>query len=85
YPCLIVEVLSDSTESRDRGDKFADYRELSSLQEYVLISQSRQRVECFRRNVKGQWVLFTYRSNQQLHLESINFSCSVNHIYEDVR
>ncbi|MDY6806482.1 MAG: Uma2 family endonuclease, partial [Cyanobacteriota bacterium] len=40
YPCLIVEVLSDSTESRDRGDKFADYRELSSLQEYVLISQS---------------------------------------------
>jgi Uma2 family endonuclease len=85
YPCLIVEVLSESTESRDRGDKFADYRELSSLQEYVLISQSRRRVECFRRNAEGQWVLFTYRLNQQLHLESINFSCAVTEIYEDVK
>lgn len=84
YPCLIVEVLSDSTESRDRGDKFADYRELSTLQEYVLISQSRQRVECFRRNAESQWVLVTYRPNQQLRLETIHFSCSVNDIYEDV-
>ena len=85
YPCLIVEVLSESTESRDRGDKFADYRELSTLQEYVLISQSRRRVECFRRNPQGQWVLFTYGLNQQFHLESINFSCSVTDIYEDVK
>ena len=85
YPSLIVEVLSESTESRDRGDKFADYRELSTLQEYVLISQSRRRVECFRRNAEGQWVLFTYRLNQQLHLDSINFSCAVTDIYEDVK
>ena len=36
FPCLIVEVLSDSTEAFDRGDKFADYQQLESLQEYVL-------------------------------------------------
>lgn len=61
HPRVIVEVLSDSTEAFDpcgiceaaRGDKFADYRLLESLQEYVLISQTRQRVECFRRNAEG--------------------------------
>lgn len=41
-PQIIVEVLSDSTESFDRGDKFADYRQIESLREYVLISQSKK-------------------------------------------
>jgi len=41
HPCLVVEVLSESTEAFDRGDKFSDYRHLVSLQEYVLISQVR--------------------------------------------
>jgi Uma2 family endonuclease len=57
FPCLIVEVLSNSTEAFDRGDKFADYQALESLQEYVLINTRRQRVECFRRNHEGLWVL----------------------------
>jgi len=65
YPCLIVEVLSRGTEGFDspsetlceRGDKFGDYQELETLQEYVLIGQKRQRVECFRRNPEGLWVL----------------------------
>ena len=47
FPCLIVEVLSASTEAYDRGDKFADYQSLESLQEYVLINPRRQRIECF--------------------------------------
>ena len=50
HPTLIVEVLSPKTEAFDRGDKFADYRQLESLQEYVLVSQTRMGVECFRRN-----------------------------------
>jgi len=53
YPCLIIEVFSSSTEANDRGDKFSDYQELESLQEYVLISQNRQRIDCFRRNAEG--------------------------------
>ncbi len=84
YPSLIIEVLSPSTEAFDRGDKFSDYQELETLQEYVLISQTRQRVDCFRRNSEGRWVLYSYRVNQDLELISVNFSCSLTEVYEDV-
>jgi Uma2 family endonuclease len=84
YPKLIIEVLSDSTESFDRGDKFADYRQIETLEEYVLISQSKKRVECFRKNEENLWVLHTYQENEQLTLTSINFSCEINDLYEDV-
>ena len=50
FPTLVVEVLSDSTEAFDRGDKFADYQTLETLREYVLINTKRQRVECCRRS-----------------------------------
>ena len=84
YPCLIVEVLSDTTEALDRGDKFADYRNLESLQEYVLISQNRIQVDCFRRNDRGQWVLYPYRETDTIHLASVDFSCAIPSLYEDV-
>lgn len=48
-PTVIVEVLSESTERDDRGWKFRDYRTLSSLEEYVLVSQETRRTEVFRR------------------------------------
>lgn len=85
YPTLIVEVLSDSTEAFDRGDKFADYQELESLREYVLINTKRQRVECFRRNDQGQWVLQFYTpENKLFQLQSINFEGTLEALYEDV-
>ncbi|MEG4442432.1 Uma2 family endonuclease [Microcoleus sp. AT9_B5] len=84
YPCLIVEVLSETTEAFDRGDKFTDYRNLESLQEYVLISQTRIQVECFRRNDQGQWVLYPYRETDTIHLASVDFSCAIEDLYEDV-
>jgi Uma2 family endonuclease len=84
YPCLIVEVLSRRTEAFDRGDKFADYQELETLQEYVLINQKRQRVECFRRNAEGLWVLHTYREGSEVHLATVDFHVNINAIYEDV-
>ena len=84
YPCLIVEVLSKSTEAFDRGDKFFDYRQLESLQEYVLISQKRQRVEFFRRNAEGFWTLQTYNQGSEIHLTSIDFRTSIDSLYEDV-
>ncbi len=84
YPCLIVEVLSKSTEAFDRGDKFFDYRQLESLQEYVLISQKRQRVECFRRNAEGFWTLQTYNQGSEIYLASIDFRTSIDSLYEDV-
>ncbi|MCU0547555.1 MAG: Uma2 family endonuclease [Oscillatoriaceae cyanobacterium Prado104] len=84
HPCLIVEVLSPTTEAFDRGDKFADYRHLESLQEYILISQNRIQVDCFRRNDRGQWVLYPYRAGDTIHLASVNFSGAIEDLYEDV-
>lgn len=85
FPSLIVEVLSDSTEAFDRGDKFVDYQELESLREYVLINTKRQRVECFRRNEQGLWVLQSYTPQQVLfRLDSIDFEGTLEALYEDV-
>lgn len=85
FPTLIVEVLSDSTEAFDRGDKFADYQELESLREYVLINTKQQRVDCFRRNDKGQWVLQFYTPIQkEFILESIDFTGTLAALYEEV-
>ncbi len=84
YPKLIVEVLSKTTEAFDRGNKFADYDKLETLEEYVLISQDRMRVESFRRNAEGQWVLHRFEEGDEIKLTSVNFSCSVSAIYEDV-
>lgn len=85
FPTLIVEVLSDSTEAFDRGDKFADYQELDSLREYVLINTKRQRVDCFRRREEGQWVLQFYTPIQnEVKLESVGFTGTLATLYEDV-
>lgn len=85
FPCLIVEVLSDSTEAFDRGDKFIDYQELKSLREYVLFNTKRQRVECFRRNEQGLWVLQSYTPQQtSLRLNSLDFEGTLEVLYEDV-
>ena len=85
FPCLIIEVLSDSTEAFDRGDKFADYQALESLQEYVLINTRRQRVECFRRNEQGLWVLQSYTPRQGVfQLQSMEFEGTLESLYEDV-
>ena len=62
-PLVIVEVLSDSTEAYDRGAKFAHYRSVTSLAEYVLVAQAERRVEHYRRLEGGQWVLTVYEDD----------------------
>lgn len=84
YPSLIVEVLSPTTQGFDRGDKFADYRTIETLQEYVLINQERVSVECFRRNSEGLWVLYPYGEGDEIYLQSVDFSCPITALYEDV-
>ena len=84
YPSLIIEVLSPSTASFDRGDKFADYQTASSLQEYVLITQSEIKIECFRLNVEGNWVSQIYRQGDTVEFVSTKFSCAISEIYEKV-
>ncbi|MEO1132134.1 MAG: Uma2 family endonuclease [Cyanobacteria bacterium J06639_1] len=84
YPKLIVEVLSDATEAFDRGDKFADYRTLDTMAEYVLISQKHPQVEVFRHDENGQWTFAPHAENDTLHLVSVDFQCPVIDLYEDV-
>ncbi|MEH2049504.1 Uma2 family endonuclease [Nostoc sp.] len=66
FPCLIIEVLSPSTEAADRGKKFAKYRQSPTLQEYVLVQVAQPSVEVFRRNEQGKWVLScsTFKSHK---------------------
>ncbi|MGB3403972.1 MAG: Uma2 family endonuclease [Microcoleaceae cyanobacterium] len=84
FPQLIIEVLSPTTEAFDRGDKFADYRTLESLKEYILIRQDRISIECYRINSEGYWVLYPYHKEQEFELTSIDFRCSIASVYEDV-
>lgn len=83
-PYLIFEVTSHATEAGDRGEKFADYRKLASLQEYVLISQERVSVECFRRDAKGNWVYHPYSQGEEVYFASVNFRAPIAVLYEDV-
>jgi Uma2 family endonuclease len=84
YPCIIVEILSPSTESYDRGGKFAQYRRLESLREYVLISSDSINVEIFRLNERHKWELTPYVAGETIQLTSIDFECPIELLYEDV-
>ncbi len=83
-PVLIVEVLSPATAAFDRGGKFAHYRSLASLREYVLIDCERVAVDVFRREVNGHWVLYPYGPGETVELDSLGLSLPVAAIYEEV-
>lgn len=83
-PVLIVEVLSDSTEAYDRGEKFAHYRLLSSLREYLLVSQREARLEAYYLNADGAWTLAEARAGKVLELRSLaGVRLEVDAIYRD--
>ena len=80
-PLVLVEVLSPSTEARDRGEKFAYYRQLESVQEYILISQDRVRVEHYLRQGE-KWVFEELRElTDVLRIVSIACELPLQHIY----
>lgn len=84
YPTLIVEVLSPSTESRDRGKKFRELQESETLQEYVLIDYASVQVECFRRSEGRFWVYEAFRAGDVVRLAAVEFECAIETLYEDV-
>lgn len=84
-PILIVEVLSPGTEAYDRGFKFAQYRTLESLQEYALVSQSEPRVEVFRRQASGDWLLSEAVGLQAVcRFESVDSSVTLFDVYANI-
>jgi Uma2 family endonuclease len=82
-PVVLVEVLSDSTEAYDRGDKAAHYRKIPSLREYLLVSQHRPRLELFRLSQVGHWELHEAGPGQTLELVSIGVQLPVDDIYRN--
>jgi Uma2 family endonuclease len=92
-PIVLVEVLSDSTEGYDRGEKclrgrsrpsnFAHYRRIPSLREYVLVSQREHRIEVHRLNESGRWELYEAVAGESITLTSLGCQLSVDEVYRD--
>ncbi len=81
-PILIVEVLSESTESLDRGEKFLAYRQLSSLREYLLVNQDKAQVEVFSRTPDGTWrIQAAIGMDQELELPSLGIQLNTSDLY----
>ena len=79
-PCLIIEVLSESTARKDRTEKLAGYRLIPALQEYVLCSQDSPVVEIYRRDTA--WQVERYLSGQSFMLLSVNLELPVDDLYQ---
>jgi Uma2 family endonuclease len=81
-PTLIVEVLSPSTEEYDRGEKFAHYKRIPTLRQYVLVSQDRRRVEVWTRDDGDAWTLAVSEDGDVVDLGSIDARLDVRELYE---
>lgn len=83
-PTLIIEVLSESTESIDRREKLMNYQTIDSLKEYVLVSQNLMQVEVYRQETPGYWTVQILGRENDLILESVDLTVTMAQIYEDV-
>ncbi len=83
-PVLVVEVLSPSTAAFDRGDKFASYRALPSLAEYLLVDADQQRCELYRKGADGLWVLHPGATGQGVQLASVDLVVTGELLWADL-
>ncbi|MBP9088133.1 MAG: Uma2 family endonuclease [Kofleriaceae bacterium] len=81
-PTVIVEVLSTSTEAYDRGNKFAFYRTIKTLQQYILVSQDKALVERFVRNADTSWTLTAFGPGSNVDVAAIQCEIIVDDLYE---
>jgi Uma2 family endonuclease len=84
-PTLLVEVLSDSTEAYDRGEKFQHYRQMPSLKEYLLVSQRLPRIEQYGRRPNAEWALRVAEGkNAALMLPTLDITLELNEVFAGV-
>lgn len=83
-PLLIVEVLSDSTAAYDRGEKFAHYRGIASLQEYVLVDIAQRSADVFRKGADGLWVLHPFERGAGVTLGSVDLHIDADALFAEV-
>ena len=81
YPCLIVEVLSKSTEAYDRGGKFRMYQNNPVLKDYLLVSSTSIEIDLYHKNDAGQWMIINYGAGDTIELKSINLSFPIEQVY----
>jgi Uma2 family endonuclease len=84
YPCLIVEVLSESTEADDRGKKFEKYRRNPNLVDYILVSSDEIAIDIYHRNDTGDWLILSYRAGDRVEFKSIGLSLQIEQFYEEI-
>ncbi len=81
-PKVIIEVLSESTEAYDRGNKFSAYRDLPTMEEYVLVSQSVPMIETFHRQADGGWLFAAWQGLEAVaRLASVGISVPLAEVY----
>lgn len=84
-PIVIIEVLSKSTESYDRGQKFKLYRAIPSLQEYILISSTEVLLEHYKKQAPQVWTFQESKEgNDALKIEAVQFTCALSEVYRNV-
>ena len=83
-PKLIVEALSPATAAYDRGDKFAAYRRIASLQEFVLIDPDTRRIEHYRRTQAKRWELQEIEPEQPLQLQCLEVEIAWQKVFRNV-
>jgi Uma2 family endonuclease len=84
YPKILIEVLSESTEAIDRRKKFLGYRQIETLEEYVLVAEDKMEVTLFRRESHWQPEVLR-RPDQHLRLASLDFTSPLSAVYEGVK
>ena len=84
-PILIVEVLSESTEGFDRGEKFLSYQKIETLREYILVSQDKQQIEQWILNEKGKWQFEAVVLTGILPLVCLPFELDIDDVYLNIQ
>lgn len=84
YPCLIVEVLSESTEADDRGNKFFRYRQNPQLRDYVLVSSLEMAIDLYRKDRDERWEIINYRAGEGVELQSVGLSFPIEQVYRGI-
>src|SRR5574337_353702 len=83
-PTLVIEVLSPSTQAYDRSQKFALYRRLASLKEYILVDPDTRRVEAFRRDAEDQWVFHDMSDDESMAVPCLRLEVPLAQVFDGI-
>ncbi len=83
-PQLIIEILSDSTERYDRGEKFTEYKSIENFVEYLLISSTNIHVTLFQKHNERFWFMSEYSADEEFHLNTLDIDIPVKDLYQGI-